>query len=112
MAWMNFWCSIYYGAYLFGATGIGADLVAFCLSHSDVALDLLLFCLCGAIGQVRLRNPILCIITSDYFLLWPVVGPRQDRPRLLRMSKSLISATRSAPDFRRTHPVSGLASMG
>lgn len=57
MAWMNFWCSIYYGAYLFGATGIGADLVTFCLSHSDVALDLLLFCLCGAFGQVQLRNP-------------------------------------------------------
>ena len=59
MAWMNFWCGIYYAAYLFVATNIGQNLVAFCLApgHGDVALDLLLFCLCGAVGQVPLCSP-------------------------------------------------------
>ena len=59
MCWMNFWCSLYYFAYLFWVTSIGRDLVIFCLGHHDVALDLALFCLCGAIGQV---HPITLLI--------------------------------------------------
>jgi UDP-galactose transporter B1 len=52
MCWMNFWCSIYYGAYLFVATSTGRELVQFCLTHRDAGLDIVLFCLCGAVGQL------------------------------------------------------------
>lgn len=52
MCWMNFWCGLYYLVYLFGMTSIGPDMARFCLAHREALLDLLLFCLCGAIGQL------------------------------------------------------------
>jgi UDP-galactose transporter B1 len=51
MAWMNFWCALYYGAYL-AATGVGRELVGFCARHPAAAADVLLFCVCGAVGQL------------------------------------------------------------
>ena len=50
---MNFWTTLYYGAYLFGVTDAGMNLVGFCVRHPDAAWDVVLFCLCGAFGQVR-----------------------------------------------------------
>jgi len=52
MCWMNFWCGLYYIVYLFGVTTTGTDLFRFCLVHQEAAWDLLLFCLCGAVGQL------------------------------------------------------------
>ncbi|KAG2448968.1 hypothetical protein HYH02_005722 [Chlamydomonas schloesseri] len=60
MCWMNFWTAIYYAAYMFlpcvlpgtGGTCTGMDLVSFCTRHPDALLDLVIFCLCGAIGQL------------------------------------------------------------
>ncbi|GBF92343.1 UDP-galactose UDP-glucose transporter [Raphidocelis subcapitata] len=51
MAWMNFWCALYYGAYL-AASGVGGGLLAFCGRHPEAARDVLLFCVCGAVGQL------------------------------------------------------------
>lgn len=52
MCWMNFWCGLYYLAYLFGVTTTGPELIRFCVQHREAGWDLLLFCLCGAIGQL------------------------------------------------------------
>jgi UDP-galactose transporter B1 len=52
MCWMNFWTALYYGAYLFALTGKGPALLAFCARHPDAARDVVLFCLCGAVGQL------------------------------------------------------------
>jgi solute carrier family 35 (UDP-galactose transporter), member B1 len=52
MCWMNFWCGLYYGVYLFGATSIGVDMIQFCAAHREAGTYLLLFCLCGAVGQL------------------------------------------------------------
>ncbi len=52
MCWMNFWTSIYYGVYLFAVTGAGAGLLDFCVRNPDAAWDVVLFCFCGAFGQL------------------------------------------------------------
>ena len=52
MCWMNFWCGLYYAVYLFGATSIGFDMLQFCAAHREAGTYLLLFCLCGAVGQL------------------------------------------------------------
>lgn len=52
MCWMNFWCGLYYAVYLFGATSIGLDMLQFCAAHREAGTYLLLFCLCGAVGQL------------------------------------------------------------
>ena len=54
MCWMNFWGSIYSMAYLFVVTSTGRELLAFCRLYNEVLIDVLLFCLCGAIGQVSM----------------------------------------------------------
>ena len=49
---MNLWGIIYNVVYMFGwphARGFKA--VQFCREHPEAAWDILLFCLCGAIGQ-------------------------------------------------------------
>jgi UDP-galactose transporter B1 len=51
MAWMNFWCALYYAAYL-AATGVAGGLLSFCARHPEAARDVLLFCVCGAVGQL------------------------------------------------------------
>ena len=52
MCWMNFWCSLYNSVYLFGLSSAGWDMLAFCRRYPAAAYDILLFCLCGAIGQL------------------------------------------------------------
>mmetsp|Transcript_42088 Transcript_42088/g.99786 ORF Transcript_42088/g.99786 Transcript_42088/m.99786 type:complete len:210 (-) Transcript_42088:165-794(-) len=59
MCYMNLWCGIYYGVYLFGPMGLlglrsnlGMDCIGFCLRHHRAALHVALFCLCGAWGQL------------------------------------------------------------
>lgn len=53
MAWMNLWCSVYYGVYCFLLTSTGKDTLAFCARHpAEAGRDLLLFCACGAVGQL------------------------------------------------------------
>lgn len=52
MCWMNFWCSIYNAAFLFVFSTSGYQMVSFCMQHHQAAIDVLLFCICGAIGQL------------------------------------------------------------
>eukprot|EP00884_Botryococcus_braunii_P000214 jgi/Botrbrau1/10193/Bobra.116_1s0009.1 len=52
MCWMNFWCGLYNCAYLFLLSSSGGQLLAFCQEHPEAARDILLFCICGAIGQL------------------------------------------------------------
>eukprot|EP00249_Psilotum_nudum_P008935 c21603_g1_i1 orf=351-1361(+) len=52
MLGMNMWGSIYSFLYMFGwSNGGGFEAVDFCKRHPEAAWDILLFCLCGAIGQ-------------------------------------------------------------
>ncbi|CAM6128091.1 unnamed protein product [Calypogeia fissa] len=52
MLGMNFWGSIYMTIFMFGwAKGGGYEAVQFCREHPEAAYDVLMFCLCGAIGQ-------------------------------------------------------------
>jgi UDP-galactose transporter B1 len=53
MCWMNFWTTIYYSIYLFGVSDAGMNMIAFCSRHHDALMDVTLFCMCGAFGQVR-----------------------------------------------------------
>lgn len=52
MCWMNFWCGLYNCTYLFLLSSSGGQLLAFCHRHPEAAWDILLFCICGAIGQL------------------------------------------------------------
>lgn len=53
MCWMNLWGAVYYALYCFVlAPGVGRGTLAFCARHPDARRDLLLFCLCGAVGQL------------------------------------------------------------
>mmetsp|Transcript_18848 Transcript_18848/g.60525 ORF Transcript_18848/g.60525 Transcript_18848/m.60525 type:complete len:319 (-) Transcript_18848:873-1829(-) len=52
MCWTNFWCAVYYAAYMFGATTIAADAIAFCGAHPAAMADIALFCFCGSVGQL------------------------------------------------------------
>ncbi|CAN6466546.1 unnamed protein product [Victoria cruziana] len=52
MLGMNLWGFIYNGLYMFGwSHGIGYEAIQFCKEHPEVAWDILLFCMCGAVGQ-------------------------------------------------------------
>lgn len=52
MMGMNLWGAIYTGLYMFAwPAGGGLEAVRFCAEHREAALDILLFCLCGAVGQ-------------------------------------------------------------
>ncbi len=52
MCWMNFWTGSFLSVYMFGISSVGYELVAFLLSHPKSLLDVLTFCLCGALGQL------------------------------------------------------------
>lgn len=52
MMGMNFWGSIYMTIFMFGwSKGGGFEAVQFCEEHPEAAYDILMFCLCGAVGQ-------------------------------------------------------------
>ncbi|MQL71786.1 hypothetical protein Taro_004109 [Colocasia esculenta] len=52
MLGMNLWGTIYNMIYMFGwPHGSGFEAVAFCREHPEAAWDILVYCLCGAIGQ-------------------------------------------------------------
>jgi UDP-galactose transporter B1 len=82
MAWMNFWTALFYGAYL-AASGVGARLVAFCTAHPAAAVDVALFCLCGALGQLfifatikrfgSLTNTLVCTTRKFFNILGSVL---------------------------------------
>lgn len=82
MCWMNFWCTLFYGAYM-AVSGIGAQLFAFCLAHNAAAWDVAVFCLCGAVGQLfifftikhfgSLVNTLICTTRKFFNILGSVV---------------------------------------
>lgn len=82
MCWMNFWCALFNGLYL-AVTGIGRELLLFCLQHSAATWDIVLFCLCGAIGQLfifftikqfgSLVNTLICTTRKFFNILGSVV---------------------------------------
>lgn len=52
MLGMNLWGSIYNVIYMFGwPRGSGYEAVRFCQEHPEAAWDILMYCLCGAVGQ-------------------------------------------------------------
>jgi UDP-galactose transporter B1 len=64
MAWMNAWCALYNGLYLFGrlpgigsssspsSVSAGSRLVRSLADSADARRDVALFCACGAVGQL------------------------------------------------------------
>jgi solute carrier family 35 (UDP-galactose transporter), member B1 len=52
MAAMNLWGAAYYALYAFVLTSSGPQIWAFCARHPEARRDLLLFCACGAVGQL------------------------------------------------------------
>lgn len=82
MCWMNFWCALFYGAYL-AVSGIGQELLLFCTQHTGAAWDIGLFCLCGAVGQLfifftikqfgSLVNTLICTTRKFFNILGSVV---------------------------------------
>lgn len=52
MLGMNLWGTIYNVIYMFGwPHGSGYEAVRFCQEHPEAASDILVYCLCGAVGQ-------------------------------------------------------------
>lgn len=52
MLGMNLWGTIYNIIYMFGwPHGSGFEAVQFCKQHPEAAWDILIYCLCGAVGQ-------------------------------------------------------------
>lgn len=52
MLGMNLWGTIYNVIYMFGwPHGSGFEAVQFCKQHPEAAWDILIYCLCGAVGQ-------------------------------------------------------------
>ena len=83
MAWMNLWCGLYYSIIMFVASSAGLELLAFCSKHPAASWDLLLFCLCGAVGQLfifftirtfgSLVNTLICTTRKFFNILLSVV---------------------------------------
>jgi len=83
MCWMNFWTTFYYVIYLFGLTGSGKELVVFCIRNPEAARDVVLFCVCGAFGQLfifftiktfgSLANTLICTTRKFFNILISVV---------------------------------------
>jgi UDP-galactose transporter B1 len=83
MTWMNFWTGSYYLIYLFAVTDQGQVLLNFCMQHPDAAQDILLFCICGAVGQLfifftiktfgSLINTLICTTRKFFNILISVV---------------------------------------
>jgi UDP-galactose transporter B1 len=82
MCWMNFWCAVYYGMYM-AVSGIGIELLLFCQHHVDASWDIMLFCLCGAVGQLfifytikhfgALVNTLICTTRKFFNILGSVL---------------------------------------
>lgn len=63
---------------------IGFDLLAFCMRHPDAGKDVIVFCLCGAFGQLfifltiktfgSLTNTLVCTTRKFFNILISVVG--------------------------------------
>ena len=80
---MNLWCSLYYSVFLFAFSSAGTELYQFCLQHPAAAWDLMLFCVCGAIGQLfifftittfgSLINTLICTTRKFFNILLSVV---------------------------------------
>ncbi|KAL8550355.1 hypothetical protein ACS0TY_008974 [Phlomoides rotata] len=52
MLGMNLWGTIYNTIFMFGwPTAIGYDAIHFCKQHPEAAWDILLYCVCGTVGQ-------------------------------------------------------------
>jgi len=52
MLGMNLWGTIYNVVYMFGwPQASGFEAVRFCQEHPEAAWDILMYCLCGAVGQ-------------------------------------------------------------
>lgn len=52
MLGMNLWGTIYNVLFMFGwPNASGYEAVSFCKEHPEAAWDILMFCLCGAVGQ-------------------------------------------------------------
>lgn len=83
MCWMNFWTFAYYSLYLFLFTSKGVDMVSFCGTHADASRDVLLFCACGAVGQLfifytiktfgSLVNTLVCTTRKFFNILISVI---------------------------------------
>lgn len=83
MCWMNFWTTLYYSVYLFGVSGSGGGMVRFCFKHPEAAWDVVLFCMCGAFGQLfifftiktfgSLVNTLVCTTRKFFNILISVV---------------------------------------
>lgn len=83
MCSMNMWCTLYYAVYLFGIDSSGWDLVDFCRKYPEAGVDVLLFCLCGAVGQIfifftirtfgSLINTIICTTRKFFNILLSVL---------------------------------------
>mmetsp|Transcript_4244 Transcript_4244/g.10973 ORF Transcript_4244/g.10973 Transcript_4244/m.10973 type:complete len:134 (-) Transcript_4244:97-498(-) len=52
MCWMNFFTGLLLSGYMFGFTTIGQELSSFLLTHPKASYDVLVFCICGAVGQL------------------------------------------------------------
>eukprot|EP00775_Hariotina_reticulata_P009730 gene9730-9888_t len=82
MCWMNFWCAVFNGGYL-AVSGIGQQLLHFCLQHRSALYDIVIFCLCGAVGQLfifftikqfgSLVNTLICTTRKFFNILGSVV---------------------------------------
>ena len=83
MCWTNFWTAFYYTLYMFVASSTGMDLVAFCSRHPECLWDIVLFCVCGAVGQLfifftiktfgSLANTLICTTRKFFNILISVV---------------------------------------
>ncbi|WIA30581.1 hypothetical protein OEZ86_000664 [Tetradesmus obliquus] len=82
MCWMNFWCALFNGLYL-AVSGVGQQLLLFLSMHTAAAWDVVLFCLCGAVGQLfifftikqfgSLVNTLICTTRKFFNILGSVV---------------------------------------
>lgn len=52
MCWMNFWTGVFYVPVMFIFTSTGKEVIEFCAAYPEAIVQLLLLCLCGAIGQL------------------------------------------------------------
>lgn len=53
MCWTNMWCALFGSVYMFGIhSSTGLLVVQFAQSHPQVIIDILVYCLCGAFGQL------------------------------------------------------------
>ena len=83
MCFMNFWGALYYSAYYFFVSNSGSQLAAFCRQYPSAATDVLLFCLCGAFGQLfifytirtfgSLVNTLICTTRKFFNILLSVL---------------------------------------